>query len=559
MHSACGRYVIAFNGEIYNYRELFRRYLTSDAGANGSSDTSVLLHLYMRFGRRCLQLLDGMFAFALCDLHAQRLFLARDRFGEKPLYWMRRGHTVSFASELRGLRALDPAHTPSLDEEACAIYHMMGSIPAPKTIYQGVHALLPGHWLEYANGEIRQCRYWSLPAPVEEPPQQDVEDAVEATSERLLDAVRSRMVSDVPVGLFLSGGFDSGSILGLLAASRFASITSLCLDFPDADYSEYALAKRTSEHFGGHLRRHVIDADQFVRSLPAFFEAMDQPTNDGFNTFFVCQAAKESGIKVWLSGVGGDELFGGYPSFARLRRVSLLSRFLSAAPAEFIDIGAAAARRHPKLSRVVHLGDAGCAHIRAYQTLRNTFPWRLARDVLAPIWDADWRFPDLLDTAYPDPNPRSDPFQLATLFESHVYMRSQLLRDMDNFSMAHSLELRAPFLSHRLFESVYLLPQSAKARKGELKPLLAQSLPTPLPTEVRTQSKRGFTFPLAVWLRSFMRTSFEEVVFDGSMIRLWDRNSISTLWNAYLDGRVHWGMMWQLYAFGRWYQQRCVR
>jgi asparagine synthase (glutamine-hydrolysing) len=367
------------------------------------------------------------------------------------------------------------------------------------------------------------------------------------------------MVSDVPVGLFLSGGFDSGSILSLLASSGFASTAAICLDFPDAEFSEYALAKRTSEQFGGVLHRHVIDAAHFLNALPAFFDAMDQPTNDGFNTYFVCQAARESGIKVWMSGVGGDEVFGGYPSFARLAGISVLARVLGHVPKTLLNWGAVAARSHPRLNRVVHLGDKGSSDVRAFQTLRNAFPWRLARYVLSPSWDSSWRFPDLLDSVYPDPNPRADNYQLATLFESLVYMRSQLLRDIDNFSMVHSLELRAPFLSHKLFESVYLLQRSLKHRPGAVKPLLAEALPRPLPKEIRAQSKRGFTFPLEIWLRSFIRTSFEEVVFDTSMRNIWDQDAVRRLWKAYLAGRVRWGMMWQLYAFARWRAHACVR
>lgn len=561
MHSADGRFVIVYNGEIYNYQELYRRYLHDDPAVNKNSDTSVLLSLFIRFGKHCLPLLNGMFAFAICDLETRRIFLARDRFGEKPLFWTLQRNIFAFASELRALRTALPALVGDIDNEACAIYHMIGSIPAPNTIYRNVSALAPGHWLDLRGDKIQIGRYWSLPAPAEDPAQgaRLAADALSRTREHLLDAVQSRMVSDVPVGLFLSGGFDSGSILSLLASSGFAGTTAICLDFPEAKYSEYELAKRSSESYGGVLHRHVIDAGQFVGSLPAFFAAMDQPTNDGFNTYFVCQAARELGIKVWLSGVGGDEAFGGYPSFSRLGRLSALARILRFAPSTLVEYGAAAVRDYPRLSRVAHLGDRGSPNIRAYQTLRNALPWRLARDVVSPIWNESWRFPELLDRLYPDHNPRADAFQIASLFESHIYMGSQLLRDIDNFSMAHSIELRAPFLSHRLFESVYLLEQALKRSSGESKPLLANALPNPLPKEVRAQPKRGFTFPLEVWLRSFIRKSFEDVAFDPSMRTIWDQRVVRRFWEAHLAGRVHWGTMWQLYAFARWRLETCAR
>jgi asparagine synthase (glutamine-hydrolysing) len=285
---------------------------------------------------------------------------------------------------------------------------------------------------------------------------------------------------------------------------------------------------------------------------------MDQPTSDGFNTFFVCRAARDLGIKVWLSGVGGDEIFGGYPSFTRLRTLSTLAKLLRVVPATLLESASGAVRRHPKLNRVVHLGDGGSPYVRAYQSLRNSFPWRLARSVLSPIWDGNWCFPAALDNVYPEPNPRADFFQMASLLESSVYMRSQLLRDMDNFSMAHSLELRAPFLSHQLFETVYLLDQASKKSSEETKPLLANALVNPLPEEVTRQSKRGFTFPIERWLSSFIRRSFEDVAFDPALKGIWDQKAIRQLWTGHLAGQINWGMMWQLYAFARWRLQTCV-
>jgi asparagine synthase (glutamine-hydrolysing) len=549
--------VLVFNGEIYNYQELYTRYLCGDPAVNKNSDTSILLHLFMRFGKHCLTLLDGMFAFAICDLEARKIFLARDRFGEKPLYWVSLGGLFAFASELRALRAALPELVCAIDAEGCAIYHMVGSIPAPRTIYKNVSALLPGHWLYFRDGDIQIGRYWSLPAPVERHNPHSYQEKLALTRERLLDAVRSRMVSDVPIGLFLSGGFDSGSILSLLSSSGFTGTNAICLDFPETEFSEYGLARQTSEKFDATLHRRVITAEEFASSLPAFFAAMDQPTNDGFNTFFVCRAARDLGIRVWLSGVGGDELFGGYPSFTRLRTFSRLARLLRVVPATLLESSSSAVRRHPKLNRIVHLGDGGSPYVRAYQALRNSFPWRLARSVMSPLWNENWCFPALLDSVYPEPNPRADFFQMASLFESSVYLRSQLLRDIDNFSMVHSLELRAPFLSHQLFETVYLMEGRSKRSPKETKPLLADALLNPLPADVQKQSKRGFTFPIERWLRSFIRGSFEEVAFDPSLKEIWDQETVRWLWAAYLAGRIHWGMIWQLYAFARWRLQTC--
>jgi asparagine synthase (glutamine-hydrolysing) len=559
MKSACGRFAIVFNGEIYNYKELYREHLARDTGVNPNSDTSVLLSLFRRFGSRCVPLLDGMFAFAICDLKTHRVFLARDRFGEKPLFWLARGRTLAFASELKALRiAVPDGSVGGIDHQACAIYHIVGSIPAPKTIYRGVVALEPGHWMDFDNGKVTTGRYWSLPAPCE---QQSLapNEALSITRDALLDAVRSRMVSDVPVGLFLSGGIDSTAILSLLSTLGHDSLTAICIDFSETKYSEFEVAKRTAEHFGANIHREVVDQQRFLDLLPGFFSVMDQPSKDGFNTYTVSLAARKLGIKVWLSGVGGDEAFAGYPSFFTLGKLSRISRLLMHCPGILIEQGSSLLRNRTKLCRILQLGDVGVPEQRAYQALRNPLAWRTVRSLLSPIWESNWRFPGTLDALYPVSNPRADEVQIASALESQVYMPSELLRDIDNFSMASSLELRAPYLSHKLFETVYLLDQSLKRQPNRRKPLLTEVLPKPLPTEVLGQPKWGFTFPMEVWLRAFMTQSFQDVAFDSRMQEIWDLRRVRALWQLYLEGRTHWASVWQLYAFARWYLQTCAR
>lgn len=208
---------------------------------------------------------------------------------------------------------------------------------------------------------------------------------------------------------------------------------------------------------------------------------------------------------------------------------------------------------HFKVSRLLQLGDSGLPVKRAYQTARNVIPWRSAKMVLArQAWRPEWRFPQMLDAVYPECFPYFDNCQQATLMESSVYMCSLLLRDMDNFSMAHSIELRAPFLQHRLFDEVFSLPEDAKQASGKQKPLLAAALPKALPGVVLRQSKMGFTFPVAIWLRNHLQQSFEEVALDRVNQEFWDLDMVARLWQAYRNGQVHWSIIWQLYAFARW-------
>ena len=553
-----GRYVIVFNGAIYNYRQLFRDHCPQDGTVNGNSDTAVLLYLFSKYEKACLELLDGMFAFAVADLSRQTLFLARDRFGEKPLYWVRERSRFAFGSELRALKTALPKRSWDIDVHSQALYHTLGSVPAPRTIYEEVNALLPGGWLETdSTGRIRMGTYWTLGAASSGRSSGYSETgaaAVEKTRELLLAAVQSRMVSDVPVGLFLSGGFDSGAIMGLLEASGTPMHHALTLDFDEPQFSEFDLAEHTAKHYGGTVRRHRITASEFISGLPGFFKAMDQPTADGYNMYFACQAASTLGIKVWLSGVGGDELFGGYPFTHRVAWLKRLSKIMQTVlPESVINYGAKFAGMHFKLSRLLHLGDSGSPVKRANQTARNILPWRNARIVLArQAWKPEWHFQQMLDAVYPECFPYFDDFQQATMIESSVYMRSQLLRDMDNFSMAHSIELRAPLLQHRLFEAVFSLPESVKKTRGKLKTLLAAALPKPLPGTVLRQPKKGFAFPVETWLRNHLQQSFAEVALDRVNQDYWNLNVVGRLWQAYRNGQVHWNIIWQLYAFARW-------
>jgi asparagine synthase (glutamine-hydrolysing) len=554
-----GRFVLVFNGEIYNYRELYVRYCEDDPGVNGSSDTSVLLALYKRFGTACLELINGMFAFAVADLHAKTLFLARDRFGEKPLYWTKHRGQVFYASELKALEVVVSERFGELDAESVGLFHTMGSIPPPKTVYQHVHALRPGCWIRVMeDGHVIEGSYWALERVAGRPECGGKNDSYELLCEytraSLLQAVDSRMVSDVEVGLFLSGGIDSGGILAILNALKQTPVKAICIDFPDSPFSEFSAAKTTADHFNASLHRHSISPETFLDGLDDYFAAMDQPTSDGYNTFFVSRAACQLGIKVWLSGVGGDELFGGYPFFTRVANLYRLTRALQLVmPTLAVGVAASACSRRLRAARLLHLADPGDAYARAYQVCRNPVPWRNALLLLAPTLRAQLHeVSDTMDRYYPYTGALQDDFQRATVMESTMYMRSQLLRDMDNFSMASSIELRAPYLDHRLFEQVIRVPGAFKRRIGRVKPLLVDSLPAALPSSITHLPKRGFTFPMELWLGTQVSQSFEAYVMHRRMEPFYDVPMVRALWAAYRRGRVNSSVIWNLYAFARW-------
>jgi len=260
------------------------------------------------------------------------------------------------------------------------------------------------------------------------------------------------------------------------------------------------------------------------------------------------------GIKVWLSGVGGDELFGGYPSFHRLRTLQKVSLGLQMVLPSAVRKGLNTFLPNQlRLSRLCHLGAAGDAQVRAYQAARNPIPWGsllplLSNKELYPSAD-DFSF---LDRLYPTPQSDNDAFQSASILEANVYMASQLLRDIDNFSMAHSLESRAPFLDHNLFAFVLGLPERFKIAEGRKKPLLVDALMKPLPSLIATQPKRGFTFPVELWLRQHMQRSFRDYVLVKRNARFWNLKAIEGMWGAYMNNKVHWSVLWSFYAVARW-------
>lgn len=488
MGSACGRYVLVFNGEIYN-----QHFLRSDLERQGhrfrsSSDTEVLLELLIRYGTAGLQRLRGMYAFCLWDSHKQRALLARDPYGIKPLYlWQGAGGQLLFASEVRALLAsnLIPRQ---LDATALAGFLASGSVPEPRTLVAGITSL-PAGWLgEWHEGRWQIQPHWQ---PCYEPGLPlSPSDQIALTRQALAASVEAHQLSDVPVGLFLSGGLDSSALLALAGGQR---ITTLSIGFQEAAYDESARAAAVARYFGSNHVPLQLNAAGAAELLPGFLAAVDQPSIDGFNTFCVSQLAHEQGLKVVLSGLGGDELFGGYPSFRKIPRLLQLHRRLGAARrpvARWLERSG----QHQRLRLAAFLSGPATAAA-AHRCLRGLFsPREIA--LLLQHWGlagATAAVDDGLELASSRCPTQAD--AIAWL-ESSRYMGQQLLRDSDTYSMAHGLELRIPFVDAQLFRELAPLPAATRLARG--KQLLQDSVPElrqALPPEV----KRGFSFPFGVW------------------------------------------------------------
>ncbi|MCA9511813.1 MAG: asparagine synthase (glutamine-hydrolyzing), partial [Myxococcales bacterium] len=501
MATADGRFHVVFNGEIYNFRALRSELEQDGAVFRTGSDTEVLLHGYRAWGLGLLDRLRGMFAFALWDAETQELVLARDPLGIKPLYTCIDGDRLCFASEVQALRGI--VDDGGLDVEALARYLVWGSIPAPRTLYRRIRALPAGAYLRVGRGGVDGPHaYYALEdAFGRARAMSDVEAGVRIR-ELLRDSVRAHLEADVPVGAFLSGGVDSSALVGLLA-ERDAQVRTVTLSFDVAALDEGELAREAARQYGTDHREVPIRADDVRDRMPDAIRALDQPSVDGVNTYFVSEAAVRAGLKVAVSGVGGDELFGGYGTFDRIPRIrrahdrlDVVPRFALRAAARAAEwrVGGSVAGRVAKALR--HGGDdAG-----AYFVERSIFSEQDVRRLLAPdlAHAAEGAVDELratVDVA------RLDERERVSALELSQYLRSQLLRDTDAVSMRHSLEVRTPLVDRTLLESLCTV-QPQQRRMGPAKRFLREAPVPPVPDALWNRPKQGFTLPFDHWLRS---------------------------------------------------------
>jgi asparagine synthase (glutamine-hydrolysing) len=503
MTSTDGRYRIVFNGEIYNYRELRLELLTGGIQFRTASDTEVLLQLYAMHGASMCKKLRGMYAFAIWDELEQSLLLARDPFGIKPVYVHNDGRVLRFASQVKALMA-SGSIPPEIDVEADAGFWLWGYVPEPRTLYRDVVALTPGSWLKLdRDGRSTSGVFESvenllagdedaMPAAAE--PAQTLRDAV-------VDSMRHHLISDVPVGLFLSAGIDSATLaaLAVQCGASLQTVTLGFLEYKGTEADETVLAEEIARRYGTRHRTVWISRADFEESFEAFVHTMDQPSIDGLNTWLVAQAAASVGLKVALSGLGGDEFFGGYPSFRQLPRIVQLARPFSSVP----QVGRTLRRMSAPLLRrftsekLAGLVEYGGTWEGAYMLRRAVrMPWELeagkaTQDIARRRAgdgrpDVDWR-----------PRLRDDPHAVVSALEATCYMRNQLLRDSDWAAMAHSIELRVPLVDVNLTR---FIARQRRIGRRYSKLDLASCADPALPESVTRRPKTGFTVPVRDWL-----------------------------------------------------------
>ena len=573
-----GNVAVVYNGEVYNFRELRKTLEDRGHAFRTHSDTEVVVHAYEEWGEQCVHEFRGMFAFAIWDARSSgisgegarkaKIFLARDRLGIKPLYYATVGGAFLFSSEVRSLLASGQIR-PRLSPDSLEAFLTFGSMVEPSTLVEGVFSIPPGHSLSFSADAPPQKPspkpYWIYSEAVlhqQGPKPKNFQEAAKQLRPLLEETVREHMIADVPLGVFLSSGLDSTSLVAL--ASRLQSdLHTFTVIFPEQRYSEAKISRETAQRFKTRHQEVLLAPDILVAQLDDAIKSLDQPTMDGLNTYFVSRAARESGLKVALSGLGSDEIFGGYSTFVSTPRAAFVAglgrwipgplRRLTAGAAVRIASGdgvrkAAAAWRSPR----------DFPH--AYYFTRLLFTPSRVRRLLAPYFDSKeyksggddpWRARMRETTRQAA---QLDSFTSVSCFELQSYMVNTLLRDTDSASMANSLEVRVPFLDHRLVEFVGGLSRNSKYTPEVPKSLLVEALSDLLPDEVVGQSKRTFTLPWDVWLRGPLgvRLSQDLANLTPELRRYVNPRAVRGAWQNFVIGQTNWSRPWSLFVLNEW-------
>jgi len=566
-----GEVTLVFNGEIYNYRELCAGLAARGHRFRTHSDGEAIIHLYEEKGPECVRELNGMFALALWDERARRLLLARDRAGEKPLYYWLHHHTLVFGSEIKSLFEY-PGISRTLDPTALAHYFFYGHFPSPRSVYAEIKKLPAAHRMVVEGGQMRIESYWrpqDYLCPPQHPPitRRREGELQEELAARLRQAAESRLVSDVPLGVFLSGGIDSSTIVAIMSELSPGNINSFSVNFPERTFNEEHYSTLVANHF--RTRHHALRAEKPVMldALLTLADRLDEPVADPavIPTYLISRFARQE-IKVALSGEGSDELFGGYPTYlgARLAEYYLrlpgrVRRQVSRPLLRFLPVSSTAVPKGLFLRRFLSHAEKRPAerhHIWFGMFNPSELDQLFAPDWVGPHPASSVIFAPLervLEGAHP-----ADTLSEMLYLDFRLYLEDNLLVKVDRASMACSLELRTPFLDHRLIEFAASLPGELKVRRFQLKYLLKKAVERWLPREIVYRQKRGFSVPIASWMRNELRPLLDETLEEEKLRRArmfnaaFVRRLLEEHWSGKADNRK---TLWTLLAFQLWYDR----
>ncbi|MDQ3034785.1 MAG: asparagine synthase (glutamine-hydrolyzing) [Myxococcota bacterium] len=565
-------HVICFNGEIYNFRELREELEAGGATFRSTSDTEIVLEAYTQWGERAIERLRGMFALAIWDAERRAVLVARDRLGIKPLYWSSvargEGRTLLFASELRSMIAsgLVPRRVSPMGLQT---FLWNGVVASPSTIVDGVFLLPEGAlaWIGEDGVLTRERRYWTLPPAL--PAETDGDAAVAEAGRVLREAVAQHIVSDVPLGVFLSGGIDSSALAALAREVSAGPVRTFNISFDEATYDESPHARAVAAAIGSDHVDVRLTQDDFQDGLEDALRSIDQPTFDGINTYFVSRAVRREGMTVALAGTGGDELCGGYPSFGELPRArdaSAMARMFPDRARTMLARGFTRLRTgtpgeirpQTRWGKLEDLLESGGDLYQAYQVSYALYTRSFVRELLRSDFaeKSDWGMPpergahlrSLID-GQPD-------LHAISILELSGFLGERLLRDTDAASMAVSLEVRVPLLDHAFVEALARVPIERRFLPAQRKQLLRDIALARLPASLFERPKRGFELPLAMWTKHKLAGEIEHTLTDVVLCHRVGLNgeAVARAWRAYRDGApgIYWSRIWALYVLLRW-------
>jgi asparagine synthase (glutamine-hydrolysing) len=558
------RFVIVYNGELYNYKELKLELQRAAHGSNSApyffktqSDTEVVLAAYMRWGNKCLEYFNGMYAFAIYDTVKKKLVVARDRIGVKPLYYYYGEAGLLFSSEIRpiihsGVKAF------SLNRDAVAEYTMYQTVHAPNTIIKGVKTLMPGHLLEYENEKATISCYYDLNKISHLSNDLSYAEICKEVHALLGQSVQRRLVADVPFGAFLSGGIDSSAIVGLMSQLSTEKIQTFNVSFDESEFSESKYARLIAKKFNTHHHEIKLSPEDFLKTLPEALQATDHPGGDGPNTYIVSKATKQSGITMALSGIGGDELFAGYDVFKRMAELQKKS-WINALPLMTRKAAGYAIKKQKRSiagNKIQELLTQNKINFQsAYPLNRSLYTER----ELSALLKNPQPFETIKQIVSRVPQIENHLLSAVSIAEISTYLQNTLLRDADQMSMAVALEVREPFLDYKLIEFVLSVEDRHKYPHTPKK-LLTDSLGDLLPPEIVNRPKMGFTLPWQLWLKNELKTFCEKNMTEFSRRSFCNEKEVQSLWSRFLAGdkMVSWSRIWHLVTLNHWLNENKI-
>jgi asparagine synthase (glutamine-hydrolysing) len=550
---------LVFNGEIYNYLEL-KSELSGSFTFETGSDTEVILAAYRKWGIDCVSHFFGMFGFALWDEKLQSLFLVRDRLGIKPIYYAQTQGGFIFASEIRALLQSDFLQR-KINADALADYLRYQTVHAPETIISGVKMLMPGHSARLSAQGIEFNQFWDLSTNTRRDAAQFSSSQIKKDiSDILHSSIEIRMRADVPFGAFLSGGIDSSAIVGLMSEISTQPVKTFAVTFHEKEFDESPYSKMIAQKFKTDHTEIKLSANDFLNLVPEALNAMDHPSGDGPNTYVVSKVTRQAGVKMALSGLGGDEIFAGYDVFKRMSDIeskqwlNLAPKFLRQLSGKFL-VQFKPSVASEKIAESLKQSSLDFVHL--YPIVRQLFRDESVAEIL--------NLSKLPENAVSVAARFAEASNLQTLSkvsiaEISTYMQNVLLRDADQMSMAHALEVRVPFLDHRLVEYVLGVNDQIKY-PHTAKQLLTDSLGNLLPREIIDRPKMGFTFPWAFWMKNELKSFCETQLKALESINEINFGQVMILWERFLKGdtSITWSRIWPLVVLGHWIKKNDVQ